>query len=119
MMPAGYVKPDDETNDEYLASFIDHTYETPDLWLEIIFDAHKKMLAIDPSYEISQIKEKFGGLRYYFDTKFDWNSPEAIAMNAIIGEAEKRVAELESSRRANNAQDKSDLQKWDDEGGVN
>jgi hypothetical protein len=36
-------------------------------WWPVITATHKAMLAIEPDYKIAQIKEKFGGLRYYWD----------------------------------------------------
>ena len=35
-------------------------------WYQIVVDCDKELTAIDPHYQIFQIKEKFGGLRYYF-----------------------------------------------------
>lgn len=37
-------------------------------WLPIIMELNKKLEAIDPNYTIDQVKEKFGGLRYYYTT---------------------------------------------------
>lgn len=34
-------------------------------WYQIIVDCDAAVAAIDPGYRIEQIKEKFGGLRYY------------------------------------------------------
>ncbi len=42
-------------------------------WYPLIERLHGKIVAIDPSYELLQVKEKFGGLRYYYmpsDPKF-------------------------------------------------
>ena len=36
-------------------------------WHEIIARLHKHLLETDPDYQIFQIKEKFGGLRFYTD----------------------------------------------------
>ena len=36
-------------------------------WLGIIQDLDKQIAKIAPHYEIDQIKEKFGALRYYYD----------------------------------------------------
>ena len=36
-------------------------------WGEIVKECHNFLLNEDPNYTISQIKEKFGGLRYYFN----------------------------------------------------
>lgn len=37
-------------------------------WNKIILDCDREMSAVDPEYTILQIKEKFGGLRYYVST---------------------------------------------------
>jgi len=37
----------------------------PNGWADIILDLHNKIVAEYPDYYITQIKEKFGGLRYY------------------------------------------------------
>ncbi len=34
-------------------------------WLPLVEELNRKITAIDPDYKIYQIKEKFGGLRYY------------------------------------------------------
>lgn len=34
-------------------------------WEPLVIDLHHKLREIDPDYQIVQIKEKFGGLRYY------------------------------------------------------
>lgn len=39
-------------------------FEPPYGWLDLVLDTHEK-LAHNPNYRIVQIKEKFGGLRYY------------------------------------------------------
>lgn len=36
-----------------------------DGWLDLVVQAHQYCLGINPQYRIVQIKEKFGGLRYY------------------------------------------------------
>lgn len=38
-------------------------------WHELICECHLELVKIDPMYEVYQIKEKFGSLRYYFGTK--------------------------------------------------
>ena len=37
-------------------------------WMPIVLWADKQLAEIDPHYRIDQIKEKFGGLRYYFSS---------------------------------------------------
>jgi hypothetical protein len=40
-------------------------------WDELIIKCHEELIALDPNYVPVQIKQKFGGLRYYFDTQVD------------------------------------------------
>ena len=57
----------------------------PDGWQKIIEDTDNMLAYIDPDYEIHQIKEKFGTLRYYFGTTktgFDREIMYTIASNA-------------------------------------
>lgn len=35
-------------------------------WYQIVLDCDRELTQIDPGYQIAQIKQKFGGLRYYF-----------------------------------------------------
>jgi hypothetical protein len=54
----------------------------PDGWKDIILEADAMMAFIDPEYKINQVKEKFGTLRYYFETKkegVEFSIMEAIA----------------------------------------
>jgi hypothetical protein len=37
-------------------------------WMPIVRNLDKQLSAIDPYYTIEQVKEKFGGLRFYFTT---------------------------------------------------
>jgi hypothetical protein len=56
-------------------------------WLPIVSDLHARLIELAPDYRIAQIKEKFGGLRYYIDSV-----PEGVsdAVYAAIDEAEAR-----------------------------
>ena len=38
-------------------------------WLHVIEKLDDELSAIDPDYTIDQIKQKFGGLRYYFTSE--------------------------------------------------
>lgn len=57
-------------------------------WQELITTVHTALTALFPEYEILQIKEKFGGLRYY------WAAPEGAdpalvtAGHALVDAAE-------------------------------
>lgn len=37
-------------------------------WYQLIFDCDAELAAIDPDYTIYQVKQKFGSLRFYFDS---------------------------------------------------
>jgi hypothetical protein len=58
----------------------------PDGWKWIIEDADRILAKLDPEYEIHQVKEKFGTLRYYYGTVADWETQEV--MDAVIDRAE-------------------------------
>jgi hypothetical protein len=60
-------------------------------WAGIIEECDRRLRELDPNYSIQQIKEKFGGLRYYAsatDPAVDWD-----AWSAVIAEAERKAAE--------------------------
>ena len=62
----------------------------PDGWETLILTTHAQLAFIDPDYKIQQIKEKFGTLRYYYDT--NKTGIEHDIMNAIVSTAEARSA---------------------------
>jgi len=76
-----------EKDDKYLFA------SCGDGWKEIIRNTDKKLRYIDPEYKIAQIKEKFGGLRYYFDSSLYYGSIAHEIMDDIV-----RAAEHEASR---------------------
>lgn len=59
-------------------------------WVPLAARLHKELIRHAPDYMIAQIKEKFGGLRYYID--FSDNRPEGAIgkIYALIDDAEKR-----------------------------
>ena len=58
-------------------------------WYKLVIDTHKKLKYIDPNYEIHQVKEKFGGLRYYYQSSFPYGSMQDEIMQAIVNNAEQ------------------------------
>jgi len=68
----GFVKSRPENNEHYVEGFRNHP------WYPAISSAHRQLEELIPGYNISQIKEKFGELRYYFSypelipTRDDW-----------------------------------------------
>lgn len=40
-----------------------------DGWADLVHQCHLEILDVDPNYKILQIKEKLGGLRYYYQSE--------------------------------------------------
>ena len=59
-------------------------------WQNLILETHQKLLHLDPNYTISQIEEKFGTLRYYFDFSKGLDQMTVQIMNDIVALAEDR-----------------------------
>lgn len=53
-----------------------------DGWMPLIIELDKKLAELVPDYRIEQVKEKFGGLRYYTDVPYDSEA------NKLIDQAE-------------------------------
>ena len=49
-------------------------------WDDLIADLDRELSSIDPSYVVHQVKEKFGGLRFYFAT----NTNKRGEMNEVV-----------------------------------
>lgn len=58
-------------------------------WYQIVVDCDKELIKIDPHYQIFQIKEKFGGLRYYISPSSDITPEQTDTMWAIAGRYEE------------------------------
>lgn len=54
-------------------------------WYKILEELDNKLSYLDPEYKINQIKEKFGTLRFYFDTSAD--SPIRDIMDDCVSAA--------------------------------
>ena len=62
------MRVDDQIYKEILGRFVDSFL--PDIaigegWHDLVADLHTKLSYISPEYKLYQVKEKFGGLRYY------------------------------------------------------
>lgn len=59
-------------------------------WLPIVVDLHRSILRLDPEdYQVTQIKEKFGGLRFYYSV----NKEYSMAVAELVRTAEKTASE--------------------------
>ena len=67
----GFVKSNPDNNDYYVEQWED------DPWYPAIKQCHDSISEVVPNYNIAQIKDKFGGLRYYYDLppaeEIDWD----------------------------------------------
>lgn len=64
--------------------------EVDEGWYQLIIDCDKELSEIDPKYDLLQIKEKFGCLRYYFQPS-DGGFREK--MDAVVNKYEKLASE--------------------------
>ena len=72
--------------------FLPNYYKSIDVdegWYQIVVDCDNLLTEIDPNYQIAQIKQKFGGLRYYFQPSDVNNGELYVKMNAVVLAYEK------------------------------
>ncbi len=62
--------------------------ECGDGWLGIINECHAELLKLDPNYTPTQIKEKYGMLRFYYQTTLPTNTDEYKSMYLISNKYE-------------------------------
>lgn len=63
--------------------------EVPEGWHKIVLKCHEMLIHMDPSYQVEQVKEKYGGLRYYYSS--EKQGVERKIMDAIISSAEREA----------------------------
>ena len=68
----GFVKSNPLNNETYLEKCCE-VYPT---WADLLRETHAKLEEIVPGYNIAQIKDKFGGLRYYIGMPESWYEEE-------------------------------------------
>jgi len=61
-------------------------------WAPIVMKCHRLLQHLDSGYRILQIKEKFGRLRYYFDSTVPYDSITYDIMHYVVNEAEAHCA---------------------------
>jgi hypothetical protein len=86
------VRWQDELNSKRLKTRGWYGCIAPDGWKDIVLKADEMLSFIDPDYEIHQIKEKFGTLRYYYGSTVTHGSVQSDIMRAIETWAERRSA---------------------------
>ena len=78
-------------------------------WKDIIDRTHEKLKYIDPEYKIAQIKEKFGGLRYYYNQSVEYGSLASKIMEDIVRSAEYEASYTCELCGANKPSDKVEI----------
>ena len=62
-------------------------------WYPIIVRLDRAMAGVDPLYEIHQVKQKFGGLRYYYQPSASSPEERRVELAVLV-----RAAEAEAAR---------------------
>lgn len=62
-------------------------------WYPIVVQLDRDLAAIDPDYALKQVKEKFGGLRYYFHTELEGAREPMNTLVKAAEEAAERTCE--------------------------
>ena len=63
--------------------------EVDEGWYQLVLDCDTELTAIDPNYKVLQIKEKFGGLRYYMSPCNETTLQQRDAMYDVIRKYEE------------------------------
>jgi hypothetical protein len=60
-------------------------------WYPLLVELDEQLRALLPNYVIQQVKEKFGGLRYYWEPDEEVRDPSDPGGEAAIAERERRI----------------------------
>jgi hypothetical protein len=65
-------------------------------WHDLVVDLDRAIAIIDPGYRLAQVKEKFGGLRYYCMVGIDNRLPHdaSARVHALVAMAEEKSYHL-------------------------
>lgn len=86
----GWVKSNPQNNPSYLAQSIDVFPELADQLAEL----DRQVEALAPGYNISQIKIKFGGLRYYYSLPEGTSREVSLKVRELVGAVEEQSYRL-------------------------
>jgi len=82
--------------DRHFSKFLESNWQRHHIechygWLPLIRELHERMLELDPKYQIQQVKEKFGVLRFYFSTQ---KKDSFAKMNELVSEYESKSGHM-------------------------
>lgn len=80
------MRPQDPTQ---IPDWLDHVGPG---WHQILATLHLDLMQLAPGYSVSQIKEKFGGLRVYLDHDPNSSYADGQKVNALVDAAESLAA---------------------------
>ena len=66
----------------------------PVKWVDLIDELDRDLVALAPDYEISQVKVKFGGLRFYAQPPADSATAVNTAFQERVARAEREAGHL-------------------------
>ncbi len=74
-------------------------FDCPDEWFPVIYELSEKITTYmnekNILIEASQVKEKFGGLRFYIDYKSEVSNEDDFIIYEFISDAEAKVDEID------------------------
>jgi hypothetical protein len=91
-VPLIFTKPDTRHVDHVSEACDDYTG-----WSELITELHRHLSYLSPDYEVFQIKEKFGGLRYY--ANYVSRAGETVEQQTVGNQIFRRLID-ETERRS-------------------
>lgn len=95
----GFVKNNPLNNPAYLAKW------EGDPWFPILKQTDEALERIIPGYNIAQVKEKFGGLRYYITYPATTTDEQRERARSLVQYAEAWVDGFEAARAAQKTQE--------------
>lgn len=69
---------------------LEYIQEFGDGWLDLVNDTLHSIVTLDPHYEVLQIKQKYGELRWYGESSYEYGTPKAMVIGSLVNDAEQR-----------------------------
>jgi len=62
-------------------------------WYRLVTELNQALSRLDPGYVVNQVKEKFGGLRYYYEPSGGLSERTAAAMQSLVMATEAKASQ--------------------------
>lgn len=79
-------------NEDQMIQFYERRGAYPECeagWYQLILELDENIGSIEPNYQVDQVKEKFGGLRFYYDW-MSVNDDSLELIDKLVDAAEKK-----------------------------